>query len=154
MGARGCLSRCFGSGRGAREPRADARGYVLPPLRGWATAESRVSSKSLLKKQEITILHCRDLKTTGPFSASRRLCGAGSYFFTASKRCVRHPRRAVINLLINSIQLILYQRWITLTTNTPRSTIPSGARSSTKAHARTPEQRPRTRRPAGIAGLP
>jgi hypothetical protein len=66
---------------------------------------------------------------------------------------MRHPRRAVINLLINSIQLILYQRWITLTTNTPRSTIPSGARSSTKAHARTPHQRLRTHRPAAQAGL-
>ena len=35
--------------------------------------------------------------------------------------------RPLINRVINIIQLIAHQRWITLTTNPPRSTIPSGA---------------------------
>jgi len=33
------------------------------------------------------------LKTKGPLSASRCLCGEGPHSFTASNRCLRHPRR-------------------------------------------------------------
>ncbi len=35
----------------------------------------------------------RGLKTKGPLSASRCLCGEGPHSFTASNRCLRHPRR-------------------------------------------------------------
>jgi len=37
----------------------------------------------------------------------------------------------LINLLINSIELIVHQPWITLTINNPRSTIPIGGSGGT-----------------------
>ena len=56
-----------------------------------------------------------------------------------------------VNMAINIIQMIVYQQWINLTTNTPRSTIPTGAPTCAKIDGRHYSQRPRTRPPVARA---
>jgi site-specific DNA-methyltransferase (adenine-specific) len=63
-----------------------------------------------------------------------------------TNEALRYPlrilSRPLIDRVINIIKLIVYQRWINLTTNLPRSTIPTGALTGAAIDGRHNPQRP------------